>query len=169
MVWSAAIEVCNGSDDDGDDVVDEDCPPSLWAGAFPPGGGADLTGAQTTQRIETDTARALPVIQTYHGTKPAGVAKTAADLAAIWGHGATPHLNVEPSGYAAAKYATASTDAEIVADLEAMAAVVAGSLAAHPEDRLLFTFGAEMNGDWTDWGCLPRRATWRSTARPTTW
>lgn len=155
MPWSAPIERCNGADDDGDGTIDEDCPESLWAGAFPPGGGADLAGAKTIQKLEGDAGRPVSVIQTYHATSPAGVAKTPPDLDAIWSHGATPHLNVEPSGYTKAQYLAAATDPQIEADLQAMGAAVAGALAAHPHARLLFTFGAEMNGDWTDWGCLP--------------
>jgi hypothetical protein len=152
--WSAPIERCDGVDDDGDGVADEDCAPSLWGGAFPPGGGADLAGAGTIARLEKDSGRAVSVVQTYHGTKPAGAAKIAPDLDAIWAHGATPHLNLEPSGYAAAQYANAGADAALGADLEAVAGAIAGSLAAHPGKRLLATFGAEMNGNWTDWGCL---------------
>src|SRR5690606_34571667 len=96
----------------------------------------------------------LPVIQTYRSTSVAGATNTRADLEAIWARGSVPHLNVEPSGYTPAQYAAAGDDAELAADVAAMADAVAASLAAHPEGRILLTFGAEMNGDWVGWGCL---------------
>ncbi len=153
-MWTAPIERCNGVDDDGDGVIDEDCGASLWAGVFPPGGGADLGSTKETQAIESATARPVSVIQTYHGTSAAGVAAIGPDLAAIWAHGAVPHLNVEPSGYTQAQYAAPVGDATIDHDLGAVAAAIAAGLSADPKHRLLLTFGAEMNGNWTDWGCL---------------
>jgi hypothetical protein len=154
--WQAPIERCDGAlDQDGDGLTDEDCPPSLWSGIYPPGGGADLSGDALTQAIEAELGRPLSVVQTYHSSSALGAQNTPGDLAAIWAHGAIPHLNVEPSGYSAAQYAAAGTDPAIGADLQGMAAAIAGALAATPGSRLLLTFGAEMNGNWTDWGCLP--------------
>jgi len=36
-----------------------------------------------------------------------------------------------------------------------MAEAIAGALATAPTGRVLLTFGAEMNGNWVTWGCLP--------------
>ncbi len=154
--WVTTIERCgNGVDDDADTLVDEDCEPSFFVGFFPPSGGLDLAGGGHVARIEADAAVPVRVVQTYHGTSPAGVAKIPPDLAAIFAHGKVAHLNLEPTGYSAAAYASPSTDAALDADLHAAAAAVASSLASAPSGRVLLTFGAEMNGDWVTWGCLP--------------
>ena len=154
--WSAGVERCgDGVDNDGDGLADEDCPPRVWAGAFPPQGGMDLQNARLVPVIEADLGRTLAVIQTYHTTSALGLQKTGPDLQAIWDHGAIPHLNLEPELYTAAQYANAATDPTIDADLRALTATLVQSLAANPSGRMLFTFGAEMNGNWTPWGCLP--------------
>ena len=153
--WSSPIEVCaNGRDDDFDGLVDEDCPPK-FVGVFPPNGGADFTGDGLVASIEAAAGARISVVQTYRGTSAAGVAAIEPDLGAIWAHGAVAHLNVEPGGYAKSQYATADTDAAIDADLTNLGDGIAKAVAAHPGRFLLLTFGAEMNGGWTDWGCLP--------------
>lgn len=153
--WSAAIEICEGSfDEDGDGQVDEGCAPRLFTGIFPPAGGADLGSTQITQAIEADSGRPMRVIQTYRGTSPAGVANIAADLGAIFDHGAIPHLNLEPLGYQPGQYDDGATDPQIIADLEGAGVALAAVLTGAPGRRLLLTFAAEMNGDWTPWGCL---------------
>ena len=139
----------NGLDDDGDGLVDEDCPPSLFAGVYAPAVAADPALAP----LEAAAGRPLAVLQTYHSTSAAGVANIAPDLAAIFARGQVAHLNVEPSGYTAAQYAAPASD-PVAHDLAAMADAVAGALAAAPRGRVILTFGAEMNGNWTDWGCL---------------
>jgi hypothetical protein len=154
--WAAPIERCgNGLDDDADDLVDEDCTPSFFVGFFPPSGGLDLDGGGHVARIEADASAPVRVVQTYHGTSAAGVAKIGPDLAAIFAHGKVAHLNLEPTGYSAAAYANPAGDATLDSDLHAAADALAGSLASHPGGRVLFTFGAEMNGNWVTWGCLP--------------
>ena len=143
-------ELCgNGLDDDGDGLVDEDCPPSLFAGVFAPTVATDPALAA----IEGATQRPLAVLQTYHSTSPAGVVKIGPDLAAIFARGQIAHLNVEPDGYTPAQYAAPAQD-PLAHDLAAMAAQVSGALAGS-HGRVLLTFGAEMNGNWTTWGCLP--------------
>lgn len=147
--WSAAIEVCgNATDDDRDGLTDESCAPALWAGMFVPDPG-------WLDTLAVDLGRPLPVVQTYRSTTPAGTANLALDLDRIFGDGGVAHVNVEPSGYTADQYATAADDAAIGVDLAATAAVLGDRLAAWPAGRLLLTFGAESNGAWTDWGCLP--------------
>ena len=140
----------NGIDDDGDGLIDEDCPPSLFAGVFAPDVAADPAAAE----IEAATGRPLSVLQTYRSTKPGDVDLIAPDLAAIFARGSVAHLNVEPAGYTAQQYATPHAD-PLATDLPAMGAEVASALAAQPTGRVILTFGAEMNGNWTDWGCLP--------------
>ncbi len=140
----------NAIDDDGDGLADEDCTPRLFAGVYAPAVAADPALAA----IESATLRPLAVLQTYHSLSAQGIARTAPDLAAIFARGQVAHLNVEPSGYTLAQYA-APTSAPLAADLAAMAEAIAGALAAAPHGRVLLTFGAEMNGSWTDWGCLP--------------
>ena len=143
-------ELCgNGVDDDGDGLVDEDCAPSLFAGVFAP----LVAGDPALAAIEAATGRPLAVLQTYHSTSPAGVAKIGPDLAAIFARGQVAHLNIEPEGYTAAQYAAPAQD-PLATDLAAMGAQLAGALAAG-RGRVLLTFGAEMNGSWTTWGCLP--------------
>ena len=147
----SAQERCgDGIDNDGDGLVDEDCAPSLFAGVYAPGVAADPALAA----LEGAAAGpALSVLQTYHSTSAAGVARIAPDLAAIFARGQVAHLNIEPAGYTKAQYA-APTQAPVANDLQAMAAAVTSALAAAPHGRIILTFGAEMNGNWTDWGCL---------------
>jgi len=122
----------------------------MFAGVFAPAVAADpALGA-----IESATQRPLAVLQTYHSLSAQGIARTAPDLAAIFARGQVAHLNVEPSGYTAQQYA-APMNAPVATDLAAMADAIAGALAVAPRGRVLLTFGAEMNGSWTDWGCLP--------------
>ena len=80
------------------------------------------------------------VIQTYHSTSALGVMRTGPDLAAIFARGKVAHLNVEPA------------PGELTGP---MAAAIADAIAAAPGARLFVTFGAEMNGNWVTWGCLP--------------
>ena len=139
----------NDLDDDGDGLADEDCPPSRFAGVFAPMVSVDPAIAA----IEGVIHRPLSVIQTYHSTSAAGIAAIAPDLQKILSSGHTAHLNIEPSGYTPAQYAAPDTE-PLESDLAAMAhAVVAGI--ATSQRGILLTFGAEMNGSWTDWGCLP--------------
>ncbi len=140
----------NAADDDGDGLVDEDCAPRLFAGVFAPAVATDPALAA----LEGATQRPLAVLQTYHSLSAQGIARTAPDLAAIFARGQVAHLNVEPSGYVAAQYAAPALD-PVAHDLTAMAEAIAIALAAAPRGRVLLTFGAEMNGSWTDWGCLP--------------
>ena len=140
----------NAIDDDGDGLADEDCTPRLFTGVYAPAVAADPALAA----IEAATQRPLAVLQTYHSLSAQGIARTAPDLAAIFVRGQVAHLNVEPSGYSAQQYA-APASAPLATDLSAMAAAIADALEAAPQGRVLLTFGAEMNGSWTDWGCLP--------------
>jgi hypothetical protein len=140
----------DGTDDDGDALVDEDCAPSLFAGMFAP----QVAGDPALGAIETAANRPLRVVQTYHSLSAQGIARTPPDLAAIFARGQVAHLNVEPSGYTAQQYATPA-QAPLATDLTAMGDAIASALAAAPRGRVLLTFGAEMNGNWTDWGCLP--------------
>ena len=140
----------NATDDDGDGLADEDCAPRLFAGVYAPSVAADPALAA----IEAATQRPLAVLQTYHSLSAQGIANTGPDLAAIFARGQVAHLNVEPSGYTGQEYA-APTAAPLAHDLTAMATAIASALAAAPHGRMLLTFGAEMNGSWTDWGCLP--------------
>lgn len=143
-------ERCGDStDNDSDGLADEDCAPSLFTGMFAPQVSAD----PALTALETAANRPLRVVQTYHSLSAQGIAKTAPDLAAIFARGQVAHLNVEPSGYTAAQYA-APTQAPLATDLASMGDAVATALAADPRGRVLLTFGAEMNGDWVDWGCL---------------
>ncbi len=140
----------NGLDDDNDGLADEDCAPSLFAGAFAPATASDPALAA----LETAAGRPLAVIQTYHSLSAQGIARTSPDLAAIFARGQVAHLNIEPSDYTAQQYAAPAQD-PIAHDLDAMAQAIAAPLAADPRGRVFVTFGAEMNGSWTDWGCLP--------------
>ncbi len=151
-VTSAQREHCgNGVDDDGDGLVDEDCAPSLFAGVYAP----EVAGDPALAALEGAAGnRPLSVLQTYHSTSAAGVARIAPDLAAVFARGQVAHLNVEPAGYTRAQYA-APTAAPLAGDLAATGEAIASALAAAPAGRVLLTFGAEMNGNWTDWGCLP--------------
>lgn len=139
----------DGTDDDADGLADEDCTPSLFAGMFAPQVSAD----PALTALETAANRPLRVVQTYHSLSTLGIARTAPDLAAIFARGQVAHLNVEPSGYTAPQYA-APTQAPLATDLAAMGDAIASALAADPRGRVLLTFGAEMNGNWVDWGCL---------------
>ena len=136
----------NGIDDDGDGLVDEDCAPSLFAGVFAPEVAADPALAQ----LEAAIGRPLSVVQTYRALHADAIAP---DLVAIFARGSVAHLNIEPAGYTAAQYAAPDAD-PIANDMRAAAAEIASTLAQHP-GRVIVTFGAEMNGSWTDWGCLP--------------
>src|SRR5690242_9641688 len=78
----------NGIDDDGDGLADEDCSPRLFVGAFAPAVAADPALAG----FEAAIGAPLAVLQTYHSTSPAGVAKIAPDLAAIFARGQVAHL-----------------------------------------------------------------------------
>jgi hypothetical protein len=152
--WSSGLEACgNGIDDDGDGLIDEDCAPSFFVGVFPPGGGDDLASGGHVARFEADLGRPLAVVQSYRSTSAAGAAVARAELGVIWAHGAVAHLYFEPANYTPAEYAASDTDPVIDADLRTTAKAVADALVDHPAGRLLLSFGAEMNGNWTDWGC----------------
>lgn len=154
---SPGTVVCgDGGASDGS-LAGEDCPPSVFAGVFPPNGGYDLGSGAASHvlKMEADLGRPLSVVQTYRATSSADQQYIGADVAQIFAHGAVAHLNIEPSGYKASQYANASTDPQIAADLTGTGEAVAAALAAAPGSRMLITFGAEMNGNWTDWGCLP--------------
>lgn len=158
LPWSAGLETCgNGKDDDGDGLIDEDCAPSFFIGVFPPSGGADLgkpvAAGGHVARMEADMGRPISVVQTYRAANAIDTARVRVELGEIWGHGAVAHLYVEPAGYSPSQYANAGTDPAVGADLEASARAIADALAMHPKGRLLLSFGAEMNGNWTDWGC----------------
>jgi Glycosyl hydrolase family 26 len=143
-------EICgNGIDDDGDGRVDEDCGPSLFGGVFAP----TVAGDPALAMIEAASNRPLAVLQTYHTTSAAGVDKTGPDLAAIFARGQVPHLNVELA-YPKPQYASPTAE-PIAHDLAAMGDTIARALKHAPAGRMLLTFGAEMNGNWTSWGCLP--------------
>lgn len=145
-VWG---ERCGDNEDnDGDDLVDEDCV-GMFAGVFAPRVSTD----PALTAIENAAGRKLSVLQTYHSLTATGIARTAPDLEAIFARGQVAHLNVEPSGYTAAQYAAPNTN-PVAHDLDAMATAIATALAANPNGRVLLTFGAEMNGNWVDWGCL---------------
>jgi len=139
----------NGLDDDGDGLVDEDCI-GLFAGVYAPA----VAGDPALAAIEGASGRPLAVLQTYHSMSAAGVARIAPDLAAIFARGQVAHLNIEPAGYTAAQYAAPSTD-PIAHDLDAVAHAITTAVAGAQDGRVILTFGAEMNGNWTDWGCLP--------------
>lgn len=144
-------EACgNALDDDGDGLADEDCGPRLFAGVYAP----QLTDDPALAAIEGASARPLHVVQTYRSLAALGIQRAGQDLAAIWARGQVPHLNVEPAGYAAGQYAQPEA-APLATDLGAMATTIAQALADAPTGRMLLTFGAEMNGSWTTWGCLP--------------
>lgn len=152
--WSAAVEVCGGGDEDNDGLVDEDCAPSLWAGLFVPGASGDYASDGLIATLEADVGGAIPVQQTYRSTSEAGANNAVTDLLTFWSHGVVVHLNVEPLDYTSAQYESGGADSALDADLATMAEAIASSLATDPSGRLLLTFGAEMNGAWTDWGCL---------------
>lgn len=155
--WDAKLERCgNGIDDDGDGLVDEVCEPSLFVGMFAPGGGFDSSGHAA--KLSADLGHPLSVVQTYRATSSFDTAKVGGELAAVWASGSTPHLYLEPAGYTSAQIANGS-DATIAADFAQTGAVVGDALVAHPSGRLLVSFGAEMNGTWTSWGCVGVTAT----------
>jgi hypothetical protein len=129
----------NGVDDDGDGLVDEDCAPSLFTGVFAPEVAADPLLGQVH----------VSVVQTYRATKQPDAGLVEQDLGAIFAAGYVAHLNLEPAGYS-----DYSPEA-LHGDLATVAQEIANALAAHPGSRVIVTFGAEMNGNWTDWGCLP--------------
>jgi hypothetical protein len=139
----------NAIDDDGDGRIDEDCAPSLFGGVYAPMVSKDPALAQ----LEAAAGRTLSVIQTYRTTSELGIQKTGPDLAAIYARGQVPHLNVELD-YPRAQYASPTAE-PLAHDLLAMGDAIARSLKHAPAGRLLLTFGAEMNGNWTSWGCLP--------------
>ncbi len=141
-------ETCgDGTDDDGDGKIDEDCAPSLFAGVFAPMVSQDpILGT-----IESASGRSLGVLQTYHTTSKAGIDKTGPDLAKIFARGQIPHFNIELD-YAKSAY-SAPTANPLAHDLAAMGDTIARSL-KNNQGRMLVTFGAEMNGNWTSWGCL---------------
>lgn len=158
--WASGVEECgNGIDDDGDGLIDEDCAPSLFVGVFAPGGGADLAGGGHVARIEKDLGRPLSVVQTYRSTSALGAARAKQELGEIWKHGAVAHLYFEPLGYSAEQLASIATDPAVLSDLTTSADAVADALVANPHGRLLLSFGAEMNGTWTEWGCKNVSAT----------
>jgi hypothetical protein len=130
-------------------LIDEDCAPSLFAGVFAPAVAADPALAT----IEAASMRPLSIIQTYRSTHASDTPAIGTDLAAIFARGQVAHLNIEPSAYTAAQYAAPTTD-PLATDLQATATAIASALAAAPRGRVIVTFGAEMNGNWTDWGCL---------------
>ncbi len=138
----------DGVDDDGDGRVDEDCAPSLFGGAFAPTVSQDPSIAA----IETAAGRSLSVLQTYHTTSKAGIEKTGPDLAKIFARGQIPHLNIELD-YAKSAYGSPTAN-PLAHDLAAMGDTIARALDHAPGSRMLLTFGAEMNGNWTSWGCL---------------
>lgn len=138
----------NALDDDGDGRIDEDCAPSLFAGVFAPAVSQD-PGLAT---LEAAAGRTLAVLQTYRATTQIDLDRTRADLAAIFARGQVPHLNIELD-YPRAAYAHPAA-APLAGDLAATGEAIARALADAPEGRLLLTFGAEMNGEWTSWGCL---------------
>jgi hypothetical protein len=137
----------DGTDDDGDGRIDEDCAPSLFGGVYAPMVSQDpILGT-----IETASGRPLGVLQTYHATSKLGIEKTGPDLAKIFARGQVPHLNIELD-YPRAAYANPSAD-PMAHDFAAMGDTIARSL-VNNNGRMLVTFGAEMNGNWTSWGCL---------------
>jgi hypothetical protein len=141
--WTAVVERCgNGLDDDGDGFVDEDCAPSLFLGWFPPTGSADLDAgaASHVAKVEADLGSRLRVVQTYRSTTALGAARAKEDIERIWKHGSVAHLYLEPA-------------ADSDADFAVTAQAIALALAANANGRLLLSFGAEMNGTWTAWGC----------------
>jgi hypothetical protein len=140
----------NQLDDDDDGLADEDCAPGLFAGLFAPA----LTADPDLAALEAASGRRLAVVQSYRSLSALGLSRMKDDLAAIWARGQIPHMNLEPSGYSAAQYAAPGA-APLAADLAALGAALVAALDAAPGGRLLFTFGAEMNGNWVDWGCLP--------------
>lgn len=135
--------------------------PTFWAGAYLNGGGFDSDGIASS--VQADIGHPLSVLQTYRSTAAAGIAKIATDLNAIYALGAIPHLYIEPAkdssagwpaNYTRAQYENAAVDPEIEADLGKVATAVVDALATNAQRQLLFSFGAEMNGGWTPWGCL---------------
>ncbi len=150
--WDAKLERCgNGIDDDGDGLVDEVCEPGLFIGMFAPGGGFDTSGHAA--KLSTDLGHPISVVQTYRATSSFDTAKVGGELAAVWASGSTPHLYLEPAGYTSAQIANGS-DATIGADFAETGNVIGDALVTHPSGRLLVSFGAEMNGTWTSWGCV---------------
>ena len=136
-------------DNDGDGRVDEDCAPSLFGGVFAP----QVSQDPGLALLEAASGRALGVLQTYRTTATqTDLDRTYTDLIAIFTRGQVPHLNIEMN-YAKAAYLTPSAD-PLAADLTAMGYSIARALAATPSGRVFVTFGAEMNGAWTSWGCL---------------
>ncbi|MCC7539515.1 MAG: hypothetical protein IT379_25035 [Deltaproteobacteria bacterium] len=149
--WVTSLERCgNDTDDDGDGIVDGDCRPSFWSGVFVP----DLADTVVLDHVASLSGRTQSVLQTYRSTSAVGAERLATDLQRIWDLDAVAHVNLEPSGYSPAQYAASATDPAIGEDLDAVASELASALAARARGRVLLTFGAEMNGDWTDWGCL---------------
>ena len=135
--------------------------PTFWAGAYLNGGGFDSDGIAAA--VQADIGHSIPVLQTYRSTAAAGIAKIATDLNALYALGAIPHLYIEPAkdlsagwpaNYTRTQYENASVDPEIAADLGKVATAVVDALVINAQRQLLFSFGAEMNGGWTPWGCL---------------
>jgi hypothetical protein len=162
---SKSVENPDGPPSDGamvDANTTMDHGPAFFAGAFLPGGGFDTDHIAAS--IRQDIGRGLLVEQTYRSTASAGIAKIVADLDGIFQRGAIPHLYIEPAkdlssgwpaNYTRAQYETATVDTEIAGDLQKVAVKIVDALTVSPSRRLLFSFGAEMNGGWTPWGCLP--------------
>ncbi len=138
-------------------------------------------GGSQSDHPFTDRAKARPaVLQTYRSFK--GVAPSQSDpgaalrteLAQLWQNGITPHLYIEPDDrdlYPASLFPPAGTADTLLVErqnfwrtqlakgtfepyLDALAKALVKALTARPEGRLMISFGAEMNGNWTVWGCL---------------
>ncbi len=142
----------DGIDDDGDGLIDEDCAPSLFGGAFAP----TVSQDPSITAIEAASGRPLSVLQTYHTTSKVGIEKTGPDLAKIFARGQIPHFNIELD-YPKAAYASPTAN-PLAHDLAAMGDTIARAMDHAPGSRMLLTFGAEMNGNWTSWGCLSTQA-----------
>lgn len=118
-----------------DHSFDPHARPIMFTGVFVPGVAQDPALAQLAH---------VAVIQTYRATSSTQIAD---DLGSIFARGAVAHLNLEPD------------------TSDVSAAQIASALAAHAGSRVIVTYGAEMNGNWTAWGCQPAAqyiAHWRA-------